>query len=93
MGRTTNRGGAGSTLLGIQVAETVEAVGEVITRGKTLARQLLLTASAQETVLMPRLVMVGHTPGGDWLIRIKRELSQEISGFICSFFKNMVNKS
>lgn len=67
MSHTTNRGCAGSTLLSIQVAETVEAVGKVITRGKTLARQLLLTASAQETVLMPRLVMVGHAPSGDWL--------------------------
>lgn len=82
MGHTTNRSGAGSTLLGIQVAEAVEAVSKVITRGKTLARQLLLTASAQETVLMPWLIMVGHAPSGDWLIRNKhtQQLSKNISG-------------
>lgn len=64
---TTYGGGAGGTLLGIQVAEAVKAVGKVIPRGEALARQLLFTASAQKTVLMPRLVMVRHTAGGDGL--------------------------
>lgn len=67
MSHTTNRGGAGSTLLGIQIAEAVEAIGKVFTRGEALARELLLTASTQEAVLMPWLVMVGHAPSGDWL--------------------------
>lgn len=69
---TTDWGGAGGTFLGIQVAEAVEAVGKVITRGEALARQLLLTASAQETVLVPRLVMVRHTASGDGLHREER---------------------
>lgn len=66
---TTDRGSAGGTLLGIQVTEAVEAVGKVITRGEALARKLLLTAGAQEAVLVPRLVVVGHTSGGDGLGR------------------------
>ncbi len=67
MSHTTNRGGAGSALLGIQIAEAVETIGKVFTRGEALARELLLTASTQEAVLMPWLVMVGHAPSGDWL--------------------------
>lgn len=71
---TTDGGGAGGTFLGVQVAEAVEAVGKVITRGEALARQLLLTTSAQETVLMPGLVMVRHTASGDGLDREGRDL-------------------
>lgn len=70
---TANGGGAGSTLLGIQVAETGEAVGKVVTGGEALARQLLLTASAQEAVFMPWLVTIGHSTRGDWLRTTKRE--------------------
>lgn len=66
---TTNGGGAGGTLLGIKVAETVEAIGKVISGGKPLASQLLLAASAQEAVLVPGLVMVGHPSSSDGLIR------------------------
>lgn len=66
---TTNGGGAGGTLLGIEVAEAVETIGKVISRGKPLARQLLLAASAQEAVLVPRLLMVGHPTSSDGLIR------------------------
>lgn len=68
--KSTDGGGAGGTFLGIQVAEAVEAVGKVITRGEALARELLLTASAQETVLMPGLVMVRHTTSGDGLLAV-----------------------
>ena len=64
---TTDGGGAGGTLLGIQVAEAVEAVGKVISGGEALPRQLLLTASAQEAVFVPRLLMIGHSTRGDWL--------------------------
>lgn len=42
---TADGGGAGGTFLGIQVAEAVEAIGEVIAGGEALAGQLLLTAS------------------------------------------------
>ena len=66
---TTNGGGAGGALLGIKVAEAVETVGKVISRGKPLARQLLLAASAQEAVLVPRLVTIGHPASGDGLMR------------------------
>lgn len=66
---TANGSGAGGTLLGIEVAEAVEAIGKVISWGKPLARQLLLAASTQEAVLVPRLVMVGHAASSDGLIR------------------------
>lgn len=66
---TTNRGGAGGTFLGIEVAEAVQAVSKVISGGEPLARQLLLAASAQEAVLVPWLLTVGHPTGSDGLIR------------------------
>lgn len=66
---TANGGGAGGTLLGIKVAEAVETVGKVVSGGKPLARQLLLAAGAQEAVLVPGLVTVGHPTSGDGLIR------------------------
>lgn len=75
--RTTDWGSAGGALLGIQVAEAVETVGKVVTRGETLARKLLLTAGAQEAVLVPRLVVVGHTSGGDGLGRNHEHIFQD----------------
>lgn len=63
-------GGAGGTFLGVKVAEAVETVGEVISGGEPLTRQLLLAASAQEAVLVPGLVMVGHPAGGDGLLAV-----------------------
>lgn len=66
--RTADRGGAGSTFLGKQVAEAVEAVGEVIPGGEPLAHQLLLAPDADEALLMPRLVPVVHPSGGDGLV-------------------------
>lgn len=68
--KSTDGGGAGGTFFGIQVTEAVEAVGKVITGGEALTRQLLLTASTQETVLVPWLVMIGHTSSGDWLLAL-----------------------
>lgn len=64
---TTDWRSAGGTLLSVQVTEAVEAVGKVFTRGEALARELLLAAGAQEAVLVPRLVMVGHASSGDGL--------------------------
>lgn len=69
---TANGGSAGSTLLGIQVAEAVETISKVISRGKPLARQLLFAASAQEAVLVPGLIAVGHSTSGDGLMRGNR---------------------
>lgn len=67
--RTTDWRSAGGALLSIQVTEAVKAVGKVITRGEALARELLLAAGAQEAVLVPRLVMVGHASSSDGLER------------------------
>lgn len=66
---TANGGGAGGTLLGIEVAEAVQTVSKVISGGEPLAKQLLLAAGAQEAVLVPRLLAVGHTTGGDGLAK------------------------
>lgn len=44
--KAANGGGAGSTLLGVKVAEAVQTIGKIISGGKPLARQLLLAASA-----------------------------------------------
>lgn len=70
---TANGGSAGGTLLGIEVAEAVQTVSKVISGGKPLARQLLLAAGAQEAVLVPRLLAVGHTTSGDCLAKRKSE--------------------
>lgn len=68
--KTTNWGGAGGALLGIKVAEAVETIGKVISGGKPLTRKLLLTASAQEAILVPGLVTVGHPASGDGLLAV-----------------------
>lgn len=64
---TADRGGAVSTFLGKQVAETVEAVSKVIPGGEPLVGQLLLAPDANEALLMPGLVTVVHSSGGDGL--------------------------
>jgi len=65
-----NGGGARGTLLSIEVAEAVETISKIISRGKPLARQLLLAASAQEAVLVPGLLTVGHSASGDGLLAV-----------------------
>lgn len=67
---TANWGGAGGALLGIKVAKAVQTVGEVISGREPLAGQLLLAAGAQEAILVPGLVTVGHPTSGDGLIII-----------------------
>lgn len=52
---------AGLALLGIQAAKALEAVRALVSGGEVLTRQLCLAAGAHETLLMPRLVPVGHT--------------------------------
>lgn len=66
---TTDWSGAGSTFLGKQAAEAVEAVGKVVLRGEPLAGQLLLAPDANKALLMPGLVPVVHSSGGDGLKR------------------------
>ena len=56
-----------STLLGKEVAEAVQAVGKVVTRGKALARELLLAGDADKALLVPGLVPVIDSSGCDWL--------------------------
>lgn len=73
---TANGGGAGGALLGIEVAEAVETIGKVISRGEPLASQLLLAAGAQEAVLVPRLVTVCHPTSSDGLIKSKNCMFQ-----------------
>lgn len=68
--KPTDGRSAGSTLLGIQITKTVQAVGKVITRCEALASQLLLAASAQKAVLMPWLFMVSHSSSGDGLFAV-----------------------
>lgn len=68
--QTTNRGGAGGTLLGIKVAKAVQTVGKVISGREPLAGQLLLAAGAQEAILVPGLVTVGHPTSGDGLLTV-----------------------
>lgn len=64
---TADGGGAVSTFLGKQVAEAVEAVGEVVSGGEALTGQLLLAADADEALLVPGLVTVVHSSSGDGL--------------------------
>lgn len=52
---------AGLTLLGVQVAKTLEAVRAVVSGGEVLTGQLRLTVGAHETLFMPRLVPIGHS--------------------------------
>lgn len=64
---TADGSGAIGTFLGKQVAEAVQAVGEVVPRGEPLAGQLLLAPDANEALLMPGLLAVVHPSGGDGL--------------------------
>lgn len=74
--KTTNRGGAGCTFLRKQVAEAVQAVGEVIPGGEALASELLLASSADETRLMPGLVAIIHTSSEDGLFAVAARKSK-----------------
>lgn len=59
--------GAPSTLLGVQVAEAGQAVGEIIPGSEALPRQLLLAGSAHEALLVPGLLPVSDASCGDGL--------------------------
>lgn len=66
---TADGRGAGGTFLGEQVAEAVEAVGEVVPGGEALAGQLHFAADADEALLVPGLVPVAHATSGNGLKR------------------------
>lgn len=51
---------AAGALFGVQAAETLDAVGTVSLRGERLTSQRSFTARADETLLVPHLVLVGH---------------------------------
>lgn len=59
--------GAAGTLLGVQVAEAAQAVGELLAGREALARQRLLARGAHEALPVPRLLPVCDAPGGDGL--------------------------
>lgn len=58
---------AGSALLGIEVPKALDAVGVVILGGELLASQGGHAACADKTLLVPRLVPVGHSSLGQGL--------------------------
>lgn len=58
---------AGTALLGIEVSKALDAVGVVILGGELLASQGGLAARADEALLVPRLVPVGHPSLGEGL--------------------------
>lgn len=68
--KTADGRGAGRTLLGVKVTEAVETISEVVSRGESLTRQLLLAAGAQEAVLVPGLFAVGHPTSGNRLLAV-----------------------
>ena len=60
---------AAGALLGVQAAETLDAVGAVALRGEGLAGQRGFAARAEETLSVPNLVLVGHPSFGQSLRR------------------------
>lgn len=59
--------GASHTLLCIQVAETLQTVGEIFPGGETMPWKLFSAADAEKALTMPRLILIGHTPRCDGL--------------------------
>lgn len=64
---TRNGFGATNTLLCIQVAETLQAVGVIFPGSEAIPWKLLSAADAEEALTMPRLILIGHTTRGDGL--------------------------
>lgn len=60
--------GAARALLGVQVAEAAQAVGEVIPRREALPGQLLLAGGAHEALPVPGLLAVSDASRGDGLL-------------------------
>lgn len=59
--------GAAGTLLGIQVAEAVQAVGKLVPGREALPRQRLLASSAHKALPVPGLLPVGDPSSSDGL--------------------------
>lgn len=62
--------GAAGALLGVQVAEAAQAVGELIPGCEALPRQRLLAGGAHEALPVPGLLPVRDAPGGDGLFTL-----------------------
>jgi hypothetical protein len=60
----------GGTLLCVEAAEALDAVGRVPLGGEGLARQWALTAVAHQTLLVPRLIFVADASCRQHLRRI-----------------------
>lgn len=74
---TGNGLGAAHTLLCIQVAEALQAVGVIVPAGEALAWQLLSAADAEEAVAVPGLVLVGHPTCCDGLEAAQTQQEKE----------------
>ncbi len=61
MKHTSNWFGAAHAFLGIQIAEAIQAVWVVFSRGKALACQLSLASNASETLSVPGLILIRDT--------------------------------
>lgn len=68
--KSTDGVGAAGALLGVQVAEAAQAVGELIPGCEALPRQRLLAGGAHEALPVPGLLPVRDAPGGDGLFTL-----------------------
>lgn len=68
--KSADRVGAPSTLLGIKVAEAVQAVGKLVPRCEALPRQWLSAGCAHKALLVPGLLPVGDPSSGDGLFTL-----------------------
>ena len=71
---TADGAGAARALLGVQVAEAAQAVGELVAGREALARQRLLAGGAHEALAVPGLLPVCDAPAGDGLRAEGRQL-------------------
>lgn len=67
---STDGVGASSTLFGIQIAETAQAICKLVPGGKALSRQLLLASSTNKALLVPGLLPVSYPSCSDSLLTL-----------------------
>ena len=77
--RTCDGRVAPGTLLRVERAEALDAVGAVPLRGEGLAGQRGLAPRAHEALFMPHLVLIGHAPFGQGLSI--RETERDCNGY------------
>lgn len=76
--------GAPSTLLGIKVAEAVQAVGKLVPGCEALPRQWLPAGCAHKALLVPGLLPVGDPSSGDGLAEARGQGSVSQGRVACS---------